>query len=244
MKRTLFVLVGVLVAAVASAETWDAALAKAQAALPKMFHGITAADVSETPVPGLYAVAVKHRILYVTGDGKYIVRGDLISAASEENYTAESEGRLRVAALKGLSDSDMIVYGDKSLPHTVTVFLDVDCAYCALLYKEVPKMNALGVRVRFVAFPRSGVNTPSWYKAEAVWCAADRQGAYEAALKGKLDFSHPCAKNPVGTEYALGMDLGVTDMGTPTTITDKGVVVFGYRPAQIMADIANGKQTM
>ena len=39
----------------------------------------------------------------------------------------------------------------------VTVFTDVDCPYCARLHDRVAEYNALGIEIRYLAFPRAGI---------------------------------------------------------------------------------------
>ena len=45
--------------------------------------------------------------------------------------------------------------------------------------------NKLGIRVRYMFFPRTGPDTESWAKAEAVWCATDRKAAFKRAKAGE-----------------------------------------------------------
>ena len=77
----------------------------------------------------------------------------------------------------------MVIFSPDNPRYTVTVFTDVDCQYCRKLHSEIAEINKLGVRVRYVFFPRSGPGTESWHKAEAVWCSANRN---EALTRAKL----------------------------------------------------------
>jgi len=109
------------------------------------------------------------------------------------------------------------------------VFTDVDCAYCRKLHSEMAELNRLGVRVRYMSFPRSGPNTDSWKKAEVVWCSANRNEALtQAKLGAQLDMSKACSVNPVAREYALGQSIGVR--GTPAIVTESGEYISGYMP--------------
>ena len=60
------------------------------------------------------------------------------------------------------------------------MFTDIDCGYCRKLHSEIAQLNSMGVRVRYVLYPRSGPNSASWKKAEEVWCAPDRKSAFTA----------------------------------------------------------------
>ena len=53
----------------------------------------------------------------------------------------------------------MLIFGPRDPKYTVTVFTDVDCAYCRKLHSQIAEYNRLGVRVRYMFYPRSGPNT-------------------------------------------------------------------------------------
>jgi thiol:disulfide interchange protein DsbC len=109
------------------------------------------------------------------------------------------------------------------------VFTDVDCAYCRKLHSEIAELNRLGVRVRYLFYPRTGPNTDSWKKAEVVWCSPNRSEALTRAKSGaQLDMSKTCDATPVAREYALGVSIGVR--GTPAIITERGDYITGYMP--------------
>ena len=84
----------------------------------------------------------------------------------------------------------MIVFSpkDKKPKFVVTAFTDIDCGYCRKMHAEMQQYNDLGIEFRYAAFPRSGLQTPSYFKAVAVWCAKDRNKAMTFAKGGaKLD---------------------------------------------------------
>ena len=112
--------------------------------------------------------------------------------------------------------------------HTVTIFTDVDCGYCRKLHREMASYNDLGIRVRYLMFPRAGVNSESFNTAVSVWCADDQQTAMTRAKLGKSIEAKTCA-NPIAEQYSLGQQLGVR--GTPSIILDNGEMVPGYVPA-------------
>ena len=58
---------------------------------------------------------------------------------------------------------------------SIYVFTDVDCGYCQMLHKNVGKMNELGIEVRYLGYPRAGLNTASFNKLASAWCAADKK---------------------------------------------------------------------
>ena len=184
-------------------------------------------------VPGLYEVAHGSEVLYMTGDGKYVIAGDLYDAEKGKNLTAQRRNEGRLAGLKTVSDEEAIIYSPKTPKYTITVFTDVDCQFCRRLHGDIAEYNKLGVRVRYVFFPRSGPGTDSWRKAEAVWCSANRKDALTKAKQGTDPGNKICKDNPVAKTYALGQDLGIR--GTPGIFTDRGEYLPGYyQPAQLV----------
>ena len=91
-----------------------------------------------------------------------------------------------------------------------------------------------GIAVRYLFFPRSGPNTPSFHKAEQVWCAADRQDALTQAKLGASGYEgdRGCT-NPVMQHLRLAAQMGLR--GTPAIVLPDGEVVPGYQtPAELL----------
>jgi len=83
--------------------------------------------------------------------------------------------------------------------------------------------------VRYVFFPRTGPGTESWHKAEAVWCAENRNDALTKAKQGgPVDTTRTCGATPIEREYNLGLSIGVR--GTPAIVTEGGDMIAGYLP--------------
>jgi thiol:disulfide interchange protein DsbC len=190
-------------------------------------------DVRPSPVPGLFEVVAGTEVGYVSADGRFYIDGDLFDMETRANLTEESRKAGRVALLKGVRDEDTIVFAPKGYKYTVNVFTDVDCGYCRKLHAEIAELNRLGVKVRYLMYPRNGPGTEAWKKAEAVWCSADRNDALTRAKRGEAVTSKAC-DTPVASQYALGQELGIR--GTPGIITDRGDYVAGYMPAQRLVD--------
>ncbi len=101
------------------------------------------------------------------------------------------------------------------------------------MHKQIADYNRLGIEIRYLAYPRSGVNTPSYYKAVDVWCAKDRKAALTRAKLGETLPKRSC-DHPVDEDMALADKFGVD--GTPTLILDDGSVIPGYvEPDRLIA---------
>ncbi len=191
-------------------------------------------DIRPSPIAGLYEVRSGAEVGYVSEDGRFYVDGDVFDMASKHNLTEERRKQGRVAVLAGVADGDAIVFAPAGpVRHTLTVFTDVDCTYCRRMHKEIAEFNRLGIRVRYLMFPRNGPGTEAWKKAEAVWCSPDRREALTRAKRGEAITAGRC-ETPVAAHYALGRELGVR--GTPGIFTDKGEYLAGYMPAANMAE--------
>ena len=185
-------------------------------------------DVKPSPVPGLYEVVSGTEIGYVSEDGRFYIDGDVYDMESRANLTEGKRTASRASLLKAVRDQDTIVFAAGDYKYTIDVFTDVDCTYCRKLHSDMPELNRLGVRVRYFMFPRGGPGSPSWKKAEAVMCSADRNDALTRAKRGEEIQAKSCA-SPVARQYELGRDLGIR--GTPGIYTETGEYIAGYLPA-------------
>src|SRR4051812_6997417 len=217
-RTLLFILV---FAAVAQAADEDP-----RAVIAKQFPGTRVEDVRPTPVAGLYELTHGADIVYVTADGKYALSGDLLNLANNNDNITESRRRaIRAQLINAVPESEMLVFGPQNPKYTVTVFTDVDCAYCRQLHSQIADYNRLGIRVRYMFYPRTGPNTESWTKAEEVWCSSNRNEALTQAKRG-VPLKVEICPNPVARHYALGQGFAL--QGTPAIVTSGGELIGGY----------------
>ena len=189
-------------------------------------------QVTPSPLDGISEVLVGMNIFYVSNDGKYVLEGKLIDMETRADLTEQRLGKVRLKTLNGIDEKTMIVFPAKQSRHTITVFTDIDCGYCRKLHNEIGEYNAQGITVRYLSFPRSGPDTPSFAKAVSVWCAEDRNSAMTSAKAGKELPKSDC-KNPVKNHFDLGMEMGVA--GTPAILMESGSLLPGYVPARKLA---------
>ncbi|MGH8259185.1 MAG: DsbC family protein [Steroidobacteraceae bacterium] len=197
-----------------------------RAIIASRIPGTKAEDVRATPIPGLYEVMRGTDAAYVSADGKYAIAGDLYDLRTNVDLTESERRHTRLELLAQIPESDMVIFGPKSARHTVTVFTDVDCPYCRKLHSQIAQYNRLGIRVRYLFYPRTGPNTPSWTKAEEVWCSPDRKEALTEAKLGETLHVKLCPNTPVARDYALGQELDV--QGTPSIVLANGDMLPGY----------------
>jgi thiol:disulfide interchange protein DsbC len=224
------------VSSVRAAPVEQPAAADPRAALLKLLPaGAKLDDLRPSPIAGIYEFTQGAEISYLTADGKYFIDGNLYDMKSRDNLTEALRTHARVALINAVPESEMMIFSPPNPKYTITVFTDVDCAYCRKLHSEIAEINRLGIRVRYMFFPRSGPGTESWKKAEVVWCSPNRNEALTRAKTGAtLDMNKICSPTPVKREYELGENLGVR--GTPAIITENGDYIAGYMAPRELLD--------
>ncbi len=197
---------------------------------------IAADNITESPMQGVYQVDLGNRIVFVSKVGEHLLLGDVFDTRRRVSLSDEIKQAKALAIIGDIEESEMIVFEPEETKRTITVYTDVDCPYCRKLHKEVPTLVDNGVKVRYLWYPRSGINTPSYDKAVSIWCAEDQLTAMnDAKLNNKIvDLS--CVPNPVASQYNSGKRVGVR--GTPTIVVDDGTIIGGYLPAKkLLADL-------
>ena len=230
------VIAGYAITGYAIAESADHAAI--QKSLQSLLPEFKADKISPSPIKGVSEVLIGPRLFYVTNDGKYLFQGSLIEIASRTDVSEERRKSIRLDAVNAIGEDNMIIFPASKPRHTITVFTDIDCGYCRKLHKEIDQFNERGITVRYLMFPRSGVNTPSYYKAVSVWCEDDRNAALTKSKAGKTLPKASC-DNPVKAHMDLGRLLGVK--GTPAIVLDDGELLPGYVPAVKLAKVLDKK---
>ncbi len=210
------------------------------AAFAQSRPGLEVGNIESSEFSGLYEVQFKNGpVVYSSADGQFFLVGDLYenTATGIENVAERKLMPKRAEMMAAVEAKDMITFSPEGeAKAAIYVFTDVDCGYCQKLHREVPQLNAMGIEVRYLAFPRAGENSPTFNKMVTAWCADDRQQAMNVLKsRGRVDIK-TCQPNPVAQQYDIGVAVGVT--GTPAIVTESGRLIPGYRPAKDLAAIA------
>ena len=228
INETLWILLGLLLAVpLLAAGAPDQR--QLRSGLERLLPGLEVGEIRAAPVEGLYEVVLGSRIVYVSGDGRYLLQGPLIDLAQQKNLTAPRLRQMKAEVVASLDESRMVIFGPEDARHTITVFTDIDCGYCRKLHSEIDQYTGRGIRVRYLFYPRAGVGSSSYDKAVSVWCADDRKRAMTLAKAGKPIEQRDCP-NPVKEDLALGERMGVN--GTPAILLQNGEMIPGYVPAE------------
>jgi thiol:disulfide interchange protein DsbC len=189
---------------------------------------ITVNSINPAAVDGLYEVLTNRGVYYVSKNAQFLVHGAIYDLDNQmENVTEKSLTTLRKDNLKSF-EKDMIVYKADQEKHVVTVFTDTSCGYCQKLHAELADYNNQGITIRYLAFPRGGLNSNAYNTMVSIWCADDSKIAMSQAKSRKQIDSKSC-QNTVKEQYELGQFFGVT--GTPALVLENGSLQPGYLPA-------------
>ena len=234
--KNAFIRIAVFAVAVAAAgSAWsDDELASVQEKVAGMFPEITAEHVFAGPLDGWYTIRKGAIVAYISADGRYLMQGDMIDLDRQVNLSETSRNDARAEMMATFPEEELIVFTPEEKRYTVSVFTDIDCTFCRRLHAQMDEYLAAGIEVRYFLYPRNGPTSPSWAKAEEVWCADDRNSALTLAKQDKDFQSHSCNPATVSSHYALGRDVGLT--GTPALVFEDGTLVSGYLPPEKLAE--------
>ena len=214
-----------------------------ESSLARINPDMKAVNIETTPMFGIYDVLLNTGDrLYMSADGDFFFAGTMYQNRYGEglvNLTEQGAIKSRLAAMQTPQAQQTWVFpavGEKKA--TISVFTDVDCYYCQKLHLEIADINALGIEVRYLAFPRAGLGSPSYQVLVDAWCAENtNEYLTEAKLrshnKQARQKSPKACENPVMAHYNLGQDIGVN--GTPAIVFESGELLPGYLPANELA---------
>ena len=206
----------------------DPELEQVRQKVGEMFELIDPENVKRSPVDGWYVVQKGSIIAYISGDGRYLLQGDLVDLDRQVNLSEISRNDARRDLMATINDNDTILFSPAKVKYRVSVFTDVDCTYCRRLHSQIDEYLAHGIEVRYLLYPRNGPASRAWSTSEDVWCSNDRN---DALTKAKMDqdfASATCDSSAVQSHYVLGRDVGLS--GTPAIVLDDGTLISGYLP--------------
>ena len=239
MKKVLFGLVFAFSAGSLCAATLSDDHTKLKAELAAV--GLKVNSVADSVVPGVQEVLTDKGLFFAANNGQSLIEGNIYDLTNKQLVNDKILQQVRKSGIETMQSS-MIEFKAKDEKHAITVFTDTSCGYCRKLHSQMhsyneggqqkPGYNDLGIEIRYLAYPRAGIPSPSADKLISTWCAKDKQ---DAMTKLKSDQSVPNATcdNPVAAQFQLGGQLGVN--GTPPLFLPDGKLVPGYTPPEELA---------
>ncbi|UJF19671.1 bifunctional protein-disulfide isomerase/oxidoreductase DsbC [Vibrio sp. SS-MA-C1-2] len=186
--------------------------------------GMTVESIDDSPLVSFKEVQTTDGLFYLTDDGKYLFYGQLYQAQGEKlvDLTAKSFAKQIETMTK-----QMITYPAKNEKYVVSVFTDISCGYCRELHHNIAQYNDAGITLRYLAFPREGLESSSFKVMSQVWCATDKNQALTDAKNDKYPRNDGLVcERWVTEQFNLGLKMGLA--GTPAMILKDGTVLPGY----------------
>ena len=184
--------------------------------------GATNVKISDSALPGFRTAVSNEGVVQISENGRFVIQGQVFELKNGKAVNITNKSLL--ADLNSL-EKEMIIYPAKNEKHVVTVFMDITCHYCHLMFQRIKEYNDLGITIRFLAFPRGGMNTQTAKQMEAIWTATDKVKALNDAENDMLP-KEVKTPNIVKKHYELGIKFGVT--GTPNMVDGTGQLIAGY----------------
>ncbi|PRB81524.1 thioredoxin fold domain-containing protein [Pseudomonas sp. MYb185] len=192
-----------------------------------------------SPVLGLNEARLQSgERVYISHGGNFFLVGNLFQVTAEGvvNLTEIAHREDRLGELASVPEDRFLSFIANDERAVVTVFTDTSCPYCQLLHREVAKLNELGITVRYLAFPRAGLNSTVASQMQSVWCSSQPENALEQAFQGgwvQVD-QNTCSGAAISTGFELGQRFGVR--GTPAVVLPNGELGEGYMSAAQLAE--------
>lgn len=198
----------------------------ARDALLQLDPDINIVESSESPVPGMQQVVTNRGVFYVSDDGNYVIAGNLLDVRQQRNVSRDA----LVANFGALAQAlpGRIRFGPEDASETLYVFTDTNCGYCVRFHQQVAALNARGVAVEYLAWPRAGLESETFRTMRGIWCAADPAEAYDRVIGGRRARAGSC-EDPIAEHLAFGQSMGVR--GTPSVHTADGRRLGGFKTA-------------
>lgn len=190
-------------------------------------------SIRDVPNTGLKEVIADSTVIYMDANGQYLFFGTLLDLKNKKNMTETAQAVARVGALESIPESEKIVFKAPNEKYRVTVFTDISCGYCRHLHEQSQGYKDRGITIEYVAFPRGGTQSEVFGLMRQIWCAKDRNAAYEAALAGRpIPGGTATCNDPVAKHYEIGDTMAIE--GTPAIFTKEGQQIGGFLPPDQM----------
>jgi protein-disulfide isomerase len=167
----------------------------------------------------------------------------------------ESQKRAQITdALAKIPDEFTVQWKAPQEKASIYVFTDPTCPYCQKLHRAIPELNAAGITVHYLMYPRDMARlnggpgeSVTQMNLDNVWCSADQKAAMSDAYAGYKVPAADCAAlpaelkripSPIAQQYFLGNVFGVN--GTPSVFTADGKDLPGFQSAQkLISEVLN-----
>ena len=197
--------------------------------LEDKFPGAAIGNISRSPYAGLYEVQFDDQLVYTDAKVSYVFVGSIFDTESKRNLTEEKMRKLTRIAWDSLPFDLAMKKVKGNGERKLAVFADADCPFCARLENELKNID--NVTIYTFVYPIDQLHPDAARKSRLIWCAPDRQAAWDAwfASKALPDNQGDC-ETPLAKTAELGQKLRIN--ATPTLVFADGSIIPGALPAQ------------
>lgn len=192
--------------------------------------GLNVKSVADSSVPGMLQVQTDKGLFFMSQNKQYLFEGSIYDLKNKTLVNEEILKGVRKTGVEQFDDS-VIEFKAPNEKYVIHVFTDTSCGYCRKLHNEMADLNKAGITVRYLAFPRGGIQSATYDELQSIWCSKDPKQALTDAKGGKAVKQASC-QNKVAQQYELGQSFGIN--GTPALILPDGRLIPGYQPASAL----------
>lgn len=191
--------------------------------------------IEPAPMEGWYEVRLRTgETLYTDAEARYLLVGELFENGEDQviNLSEQQRREQRLESLAELDEDVSLTYpADGDVKGEMTVFTDISCPYCQRLHQDIPQLNAAGITVHYLPYPRQGLSSAVAQRMASIWCSKYPRHAMDKAFDGQFasvgDEAQVCRPR-LEKSVSLAQQFGVR--GTPATVLPNGELGEGYRP--------------
>ncbi|ANA41757.1 hypothetical protein A2G06_16580 (plasmid) [Geobacter anodireducens] len=231
MKKFMTIATGLALVAAGVATTGANQSPKesAIAELKKQLPNLTAPQITESEISGLFQITAGDQVFYWHPDG-FLVLGEIWDVKKGKSLTAEKKEMVRNEREKALGLKIAKLPLEKAVKigngkNVVIEFTDPDCPFCRKADDFLSKRDDI---TRYVfLFPLKNLHPQAAAKSAYILSKKDKAAALRDVFNGAFDKSavpvfDVAALGQVEENLKMGADLGIT--GTPVIIVNGSIV--------------------
>jgi thiol:disulfide interchange protein DsbC len=240
MKRIAALVVGIVLASIASAQELDsAAEAKLRATLHTRYPQVSISKIAPAPLPGLYELITDAGIAYSDSKGDYLFLGKIVDTKTQEDLTQGRWDSLNAVEFDKLPFELAIKFVKGDGKRHVAIFEDPHCPYCRQIETELQKISNATVFV--FMYPIESLHPGATDTARNIWCAKDRAAAWtDEMINKQKPQQSSCNTDGFKKLIALGDKLDIN--ATPTLFFPDGHRRLGAMPSEQLEKELDGRQ--
>ena len=224
MKMSKLALAMASVMLMSCADAQNADEAKLRKALAERLGDVKIDSIKKTPYADLYEIRVGGDIRYTDKTGSYLVVGHVFDLKTQQDLTQARIDDVNKIKFNELPLELALKTVKGNGKRVLAIFEDPNCGYCKR-FRQQTLSNVDNVTV--YTFMYNILSPDSFTKSQNIWCAADRNKAWDDwMVSGKAAPTAPAGcTSPNDKVLALGQKLNIN--GTPAIFFADGSRVPG-----------------